>query len=133
MANRRIAYIFLLIAGSISALAQEEGRPAAMATSSSAEQATEIDSTLTSSILAVLSAVEKIRPGMTRAELLKTFTEDGGLSFPSERTYVYRACPLIKVDIEFEPKLGAKNELTEENDDKIAKVSIPYLQYEVRD
>jgi len=32
---------------------------------------------------------------------MKVFTTKGGLSTTSQRTYVYRQCPLIKVDVKF--------------------------------
>ena len=41
--------------------------------------------------------------GMTRADLLKVFTTEGGLSTGLNRTYVYRECQYIKVDVDFEP------------------------------
>src|SRR6187401_2066751 len=50
-----------------------------------------------------LKEIQKIKVGMTRADLLKVFTTEGGLSTGLIRTYVYRECPYIKVDVEFEP------------------------------
>lgn len=47
----------------------------------------------------VIEETSKIKSGMTRSELLKVFVEEGGLSTSLNRTYVYRACPLIKVDV----------------------------------
>ena len=45
-----------------------------------------------------LRSMETVKAGKTRAELLTIFTEEGGISNPSQRTYVYRHCPYIKVD-----------------------------------
>ena len=50
-----------------------------------------------------LKEMQKIKVGMTRADLLKVFTTEGGLSTGLYRTYVYRECAYIKVDVEFEP------------------------------
>jgi hypothetical protein len=71
---------------------------------------------------------------MTRADLLKMFTTEGGLSTGLRRTYVYRECPYIKVDVEFEPvgrpaKDGdGRVTLIEGNDGVIKKISKPYLE-----
>src|SRR5882724_9232201 len=50
-----------------------------------------------------LKEMEQIKVGMTRADLVKVFTTEGGLSTGLNRKYVYRECPYIKVDVEFEP------------------------------
>jgi hypothetical protein len=47
-------------------------------------------------------------------------------------TYVYRECPLIKVNVEFEP-VGAAGQQKESPDDKITKISKPYLEEMVLD
>src|SRR5580692_9542141 len=61
----------------------------------------DIDQALTKKVGVILTECEKIKPGMTRAQLLKTFTTEGGLSGPTARTYVSRRCPYIKIDVEF--------------------------------
>jgi hypothetical protein len=64
---------------------------------------------------------------MTRGDLLKLFTVEGGLSNRMTRTYVFRECPNIKVDVQFEP-VGAPNDLLkEQREDKITAISRPYL------
>ena len=50
-----------------------------------------------------LREMKTIKVGMVRADLLKVFVTEGGISTPLNRTYVYRECPYIKVDVEFEP------------------------------
>ncbi len=83
-----------------------------------------------------LKEIQKIKIGMTRADLLKMFTTEGGLSTPFDRTYVYRDCTYIKVDIEFEPvgKRDAQGRVTEEsNEDVIKKISRPYLEWGIID
>jgi len=83
--------------------------------------------------------MQTVKVGMTRADLLKVFTTEGGLSSGLNRTYVYRQCPLIKVDVEFEPVGRPARDgegrvtLIEANEDVIKKVSKPYLEWGVTD
>jgi hypothetical protein len=83
--------------------------------------------------------MQKIKVGMTRADLLKVFTTEGGLSSGLNRTYVYRECPYIKVDVEFEPvgrparDTDGRVTLVEANEDVIKKISKPYLEWSVSD
>src|SRR5262249_22167245 len=49
-----------------------------------------------------LQEMETIKAGRTRRDLLMVFREEGGLSTPLSRTYVYRECPMFKVDVEFD-------------------------------
>lgn len=67
--------------------------------------------------------------GRTRETVLEFFAEEGGLSTPRQRTYVHQTCPLIKVDITFEPVDAAK----ESPADKVVSVSRPYLAWSVVD
>lgn len=86
-----------------------------------------------------LKEMQKIKVGMIRADLLKVFTTEGGLSTGLNRTYVYRKCPYIKVDVEFEPvgrpakDAGGRVTLSEANEDVIKKISRPYLDWSVMD
>jgi hypothetical protein len=59
-----------------------------------------------------LKEIRTIKVGMKRKDLLKIFEPDGGLG--SGRTFLYRNCPYIKVDVEFDR-------------DTITKISTPYL------
>jgi len=68
-----------------------------------------------------------VRVGGTRSELLKIFTTEGGLSAPSQQTYVYRHCPYIKVDVKF---ATGDQELPT---DKIVDISRPYLDWSKAD
>jgi hypothetical protein len=97
----------------------------------SAQPAT--DNYLTKQISAVLTECQKIKPGMTRAELLKVFTTQGGLSTPKHRTFVYRGCPYIKVDVDFTLSELKQYELEERPADTINKISKPYLEWSVID
>src|SRR5436309_11367466 len=70
----------------------------------------------------VLAWIATIKPGMTRSDLLRVFTTEGGLSTRTHRTYVLKQCPTIKVDVEFSISGN-------EAEDKITQISRPYLDY----
>jgi hypothetical protein len=72
-----------------------------------------------------------IKPGMTRADLLKVFEEEGGLSTRTQRRYVYRGSIYIKVDVTFEPV--GDNKKGDWPEDKITKVSKPFLESSILD
>jgi len=74
----------------------------------------------------VLAWIETIKPGMTRSDLLRVFTTEGGLSSRTHRTFVLKECRTIKVDVEFS---GSGDEA----EDKITQISRPYLGYGVYD
>jgi hypothetical protein len=84
-------------------------------------------------ISGILRECEQIKPGMTRAELLKVFTTEGGFYTTANRTFVYRGCQYIKVDVDFslsDPKPGG---LEERPTDTISKISKPYLGWGIGD
>jgi hypothetical protein len=83
-------------------------------------------------IVKSLKEIETVKIGMTRGELLKVFTEEGGLSTRTWRRYVYRECPYIKVDVEFEPVGDTKNP-AQSPGDKIIKISKPFLEWSIVD
>ena len=80
-------------------------------------------------VASVLRAAQTIKVGMTRSDLMKIFTTEGGLSTASQRTYVYRECPFIKVDVKFTVSSHDQELPT----DKVAEVSRPYLAWSVMD
>jgi hypothetical protein len=86
-----------------------------------------------------LREMETIKAGNTRSDLLKVFTTEGGLSTGISRRYVYRKCPFIKVDVEFEPvgrparDTDGKVTLDEDSRDVIKAISKPYLQWMIVD
>jgi hypothetical protein len=88
---------------------------------------------LTKQISDILAECQKIKPGMTRAELLNVFTVEGGLSTATHRTFVYRGCPYIKVDVDFTLSGPEQNVLEERPTDTINKVSKPYLEWSIGD
>jgi|SRR3982751_3435308 hypothetical protein len=86
-----------------------------------------------------LKEIQTIKVGMTRGDLLKVFTTEGGLSTGLSRTYVYRQCSYIKVDVEFtavgRPARDANGRVTlvEANEDVIKTISRPYLAWMILD
>jgi hypothetical protein len=81
----------------------------------------------------VLRQITKIEPGMTRRDLLKVFTTEGGLSTRFQHTYVYSECPYIKVNVRFKASHNEGNGLEDEPDDIIESISQPYLAWSVMD
>jgi hypothetical protein len=84
--------------------------------------------------------MQTIKAGMTREKLLTVFKEEGGISTRLWRIYVSQDCPYFKVDAEFEaaddpdgPADEDAHRLTESSEDKIAKISRPYLQFSIKD
>lgn len=79
-----------------------------------------------------LKEIQKIKPGMVRSQLLAIFTVEGGISTRTNRTYVWRRCRYIKVDVEFKP-VGDVRSHDESSSDVIVKISRPYLQWSIAD
>src|SRR5215207_5338898 len=84
-----------------------------------------------------LIRMQTIKPGMTRSDLLKVFTTEGGLSTGLHRTFVSQDCLYFKVDVEFDA-VGRPNRdrdgrvtLIEDGRDIIVKISKPYLAFVV--
>jgi hypothetical protein len=75
----------------------------------------------------VLPWTADIKPGMTRKDLLRVFTVEGGISTRTQRTYVLKGCSYIHVDVEFLPAANGQDPSTEMSDDKILRISKPYL------
>ena len=75
----------------------------------------------------VLGWTFDIKPGMTRSDLLKVFTIEGGISMRTQRTYVLKGCSTIHIDVTFSPASNDKDHLAEMPDDKIVTISKPYL------
>jgi len=84
-------------------------------------------------IASVIDSIHTIKPGMTRADVLRVFTTEGGLSNRRHRTYVYKECPYIKVTVEFKPVGDPNNLVTEMPTDRVVSISAPFLQYSVGD
>jgi hypothetical protein len=82
-------------------------------------------------VRAVLTKMLRVKPSMTRKELLAVFTTEGGLFTRLRRVYVSRDCPYFKVDVTFSPV--GESTAEESNDDVIATISRPYLQFSIMD
>jgi hypothetical protein len=80
-----------------------------------------------------LKEIEGVKVGMTRADLLKVFKEEGGISTRTWRRYAYRYCAYIKVDVEFEPVGEPEDKLSQSPKDKILKISKPFLEWSIID
>jgi hypothetical protein len=80
-----------------------------------------------------LKEIESVKVGMTRVDLLRVFKEEGGISTRTWRRYVYRDCPYIKVDVEFEPVGEPENKVSQSPRDKIIKISQPFLEWSIMD
>jgi hypothetical protein len=86
-----------------------------------------------------LKRMQTIQPGMTREDLLKVFTTEGGLMTRVHRTYVSRDCLFFKVDVQFlavgapSPDGGDLVALVEGRQDIIVRISRPYLEFRVSD
>lgn len=78
----------------------------------------------------VMRSIATIKPGMTRRELLRVFTTEGGIFTRKKQRYAYRHCPYIKVEVDFSP-LDDAQQLSP--DDKIVKISRPFLEYSIMD
>ncbi|MGD1020776.1 MAG: hypothetical protein ABSA12_15795 [Verrucomicrobiia bacterium] len=93
----------------------------------------DVDRNLTKQISDILTECQKITPGMTRADLLKVFTTEGGLSSATHRTFVHRRCPYIKVDVEFAISGQKQPAIEGRSTDTIIRISKPYLDWSVID
>lgn len=80
-----------------------------------------------------LKEIETVKVGLTRADLLGVFKEEGGISTRTWRRYVYRDCPYIKVGVEFEPVGEPENNVSQSPRDKIIKISKPFLEWSIID
>jgi hypothetical protein len=82
-------------------------------------------------IAEVLRSIETIKVGMTRQELRRVFTSEGGISFVGWRRYIHRECAYIKVDVEFAPTHEGQREQLPT--DRITKISRPFLEWSILD
>ncbi|WP_353062019.1 hypothetical protein RBB77_11950 [Tunturibacter psychrotolerans] len=80
----------------------------------------------------MIKIADALHPGMTRADVLKNFATEGGISFREWNHYVYKRYPYIKVDVTFVIAPG-EDSFKEAESDKVATVSKPYLQFPIMD
>lgn len=86
----------------------------------------------------VMQETRTVRVGMTRADLAKVFTTEGGIYTRTQRLYVYRECPYIKVKVCFRavPERRDKEGRIlgrEAPEDIITEISLPFLDYSTFD
>jgi len=102
-------------------------------------QPTQVDEDAARWVADALLEIETVKVGMTRTQLLALFNIEGGIFTGLRRTFVYRRCPIIKVDVEFEafgrPSRDVEGRVTlvESGQDVIVKISRPYLARQVID
>ncbi len=132
-------YIYLSIfALSVALPACSSAPPAAASSTTTGNGA---DNNFTKQLSAIMLECQSITPGMTRAQLLKVFMPQGGISTPSQQTFVSRECAYIKVDVTFrlsDPNQRAaedpvKQATDERPTDIITSISKPYLEWLVTD
>jgi len=92
---------------------------------------TPADAKLTSQVSDILKEWSALKPGTTRAELLKVFTTEGGLFDAAGRRFVSRRCPYIKVDVRF--ILTEPDQKVESPTDTIKSISRPFLEWSIID
>ena len=80
-----------------------------------------------------LTEIESVKVGMTRAELSSVFTTEGGISTRMQQRFVYRECPYIKVEVEFEAVGQPEEQIVGRSEDKIKKISKPFLEWSISD
>ena len=79
-----------------------------------------------------LTEMETIKVGMTRGQLIKVFTTEGGLFSRTDEQFVYKDCPYFKVRVQFAP-VGPDTGYSGNMSDKIVNISQPFLEDEVTD
>ena len=97
-----------------------------------------VDPALVRSMDQVLKDVSSIQPSMTRGELLRVFTPEGGLATRDGQQFEYRRCPSIKVIVNFHKPDDADVDWgnapeDEWNGDVILSISKPFLESATKD
>jgi hypothetical protein len=114
------------------ALLPQWAKSAAQIQDESVPIAPELSQQRTQWIGKLLRQISKIKPGMSRGDLLRVFTTEGGISTRTQRTYVHTECPYIKVTVHFKA-MGESSTLDENLDDIIESISQPFLAGSVVD
>jgi hypothetical protein len=91
------------------------------------------DKNLTKQISDILNECKAITAGTTRADLMKVFTTEGGLSNAKHRIFVHRRCPYIKVAVNFTLSDAKQDAAVERPTDTVSKISKPYLEWSISD
>ena len=104
-----------------------------VAAGQSAAKPLTVDPALTRAMEQTLKDTSSIQSGMTRADLLRVFSPEGGLATRDGQQFVYRRCPYIKVVVNFHKPDDADMDWGnapegEWNGDVILSVSKPFLE-----
>ena len=111
----------MLLAGSGLAWPQERAQQA------------ECCSVVARALEAVQRIQDRVSAGITRAELEKEFTTEGGLFTRTEQRYVYRDCRWIKIVVTFAPDSSPTKSPEVSPGDTVKTVSRPFLEYSIAD
>jgi len=84
-------------------------------------------------IVEMLRHLDTLHAASTRGELEKYFEGDGGISLRTHRTYHYRKCAYLKVDVDFAPAPPDAKSQTGQAGDRIEGISRPYVALAVTD
>lgn len=93
----------------------------------------EWDKNLMTRISEILRECQTIGPGTMRADVEKIFTTEGGFFVPMHQRYIYRRCPLIKVDVDFNRSQPNQSDIDPRPTDTVSKISKPYLEWRIID
>jgi hypothetical protein len=77
-----------------------------------------------------LKDFQSIKVGMTRGEIEKKLSEDGGLQSASPVRFIHPACASFKIDVEFDIKRDPADQgrAVSGKEDKATKISKPYIE-----
>jgi hypothetical protein len=70
---------------------------------------------------------------MRRKNLDANFKTEGGISSRTQRQYVSKLCPIIKITVTFKPAGDDVKSMNEDPEDLIEAVSAPILQWSIYD
>ncbi|MBL7214470.1 MAG: hypothetical protein ISS71_02195 [Phycisphaerae bacterium] len=81
-------------------------------------------------VIKCLKDYEFIKPGVTRAEIMRKFPMDGGLQTISPVRFVHPECSFFKVDVSFtfERDYTDQGRAIMGKNDKVVEVSKPYIE-----
>lgn len=79
-----------------------------------------------------LKEMQTVHAGMTRADLLKVFEAEGGISTRTRQQFAYHGCPYFKVEVGFAPVGEADDDGTADAD-RVVKISRPFLEWGIDD
>ena len=81
-------------------------------------------------VVKCLTDFRAIKPGMTRAEVERRLPSDGGIQGYVTVRFVHPECPYFKIDVEFAVRRNPEpeNRIAPSPDDKVVKVSKPYIE-----